>query len=307
MSKEKIYNLFAFLEGNAVKNLGVSSHEMEGTDNQKVAFLQASVSRDFASAKRYAPRKPLSVDEYEARLRLGRHIEIFEDIFKEHNASNHPLCVVTTVENGTPQIRATSEHGPTTLSMLKGTPLGKPGIMIDYLEKCVEGGFFDLPRLINDDYFKAIKVLNNEGLYVSAAKLFVSSIDSIAFVEFGDTQGNFIRWLDRYADLAPLEVTSRELWEFRNGILHMTNLYSRKVQKGQVKSLILSVGSSEHPPLDNPSWKILKFKPLLEVVAGAISKWVGSYNEDPDKMLDFVARYDLTVSDSRLMVIALDK
>jgi hypothetical protein len=247
------------------------------------------------------------VAEYEARLRVGRYLEVFEHIFKEQNASNRPLCVVTTIENGAPQIRAALEHGPTTLSMLKRTALEKQGIMVDYLEKYLEDGAFDMPRLIHDDYFKAIRLLYNEGLFVSAAKLLMSCIDSIAFVEFGDVQDNFIRWLDLYADLAPLEVTSCELWEFRNSILHMTNLYSRKVQKGQVKSLILSVGSSEHPPLDNPSWKILKFKPLLELMAEAISKWVGSYNENPDKMLDFVARYDLTVSDSRLMVIAIDK
>jgi hypothetical protein len=307
MSKEQIYNLFVFLEENAIKSLGICVHEMDGSDDEKVAFLQASVNVDFASARRYTPDKPLSAKEYEARMRLGRHLEIFEDIFREHSASNRPLCVVTTIEGGTPQIRAALEHGPTTLSKLKGTLLGKPGIMIDYLEKYVEGDSFDLPRLINDDYFKAIKLLYNGGLCVSAAKLLMSAIDSIAFVEFGDTQDIFIRWLDRYADLVPLEVTPRELWEFRNGILHMTNLHSRNVQKGQVKSLILSVGSSEHPPLDNPSWKILRFKPLLEVMAEAISKWVGSYNEDRDKILDFVARYDLTVSDSRLTVIALDK
>jgi hypothetical protein len=271
-----------------------------------VAFLQESVNRDFASAKRYVPIKSLSIDEYEARLRLGRHLEIFEDIFKECGASKHPLYVLTTIENGTPQIRATVEHGPTTLSMLRGTPLGKQGVMIDYLEKYIEGGAFDLPRLINDDYFKAIKLLYNEGLFVSAAKLLMSCIDSLAFIEFGDVQENFVQWLDQYADLDSLGITSRELWEFRNGILHMTNLNSRNVQKGKVKSLILSVGSAEHPPLDNPSSKVLKFKPLLDVTAAAISKWVESCNKDRDKFFDFVARYDLTVSDSRLMIITLD-
>jgi hypothetical protein len=134
----------------------------------------------------------------------------------------------------------------------------------------------------------------------------MSCIDSLAFIEFGDVQENFVQWLDQYADLDSLGITSRELWEFRNGILHMTNLNSRNVQKGKVKSLILSVGSAEHPPLDNPSSKVLKFKPLLDVTAAAISKWVESCNKDRDKFFDFVARYDLTVSDSRLMIITLD-
>ncbi len=44
--------------------------------------------------------------------------------------------------------------------------------------------------------------------------------------------GNFSKWLAAYADLTPLGVTAKELWEFRNGLLHMINLSSRAVTAG---------------------------------------------------------------------------
>ncbi len=307
MPTEDIYNLFVFMEGNEITGLGATVYELEGTDDQKIAFLQSRVDRDHASAKRYAPTTSLTIDEYEARLRLGRHLEIFEGIFKERIASRRPLCVVTAIQDGMPKISASLEHGPTTSSRLKGTPLEEQGAMIDYLEEYVKDGGFDIPRLINDDFFRAIKLLYNERLYVSAAKLLMSCIDSIAFIESGDIPGNFIKWLEKYACLDPLGITPDELWEFRNGILHMTNLNSRAVRNGKTMSLILSVGDLDRAPaLGNASWKRLDFKRLLAAIAEAISRWVGSYNKDRGRFLDFVARYDLIVSDSRQVVITLD-
>lgn len=55
--------------------------------------------------------------------------------------------------------------------------------MEDYLVKYTTPEGFDVPRLINDDFFLAIKLLFNSGLYVSASKLLLSFIDSIAYVE----------------------------------------------------------------------------------------------------------------------------
>ena len=161
-----------------------------------------------------------------------------------------------------------------------------------------------LGRLINDDYFLAIRLLCNEGLIVSAAKLLMSFIDSIAFIEFGDIPDNFIKWLEAYAHLDALGITSRELWEFRNGILYMTNINSRAVSKGSVRSLILSIGDLDRAPaLDNPSWKRLNLKQLLGAVADGVSEWAQTYNQDQNKFLEFVARYDLTVSDTRAHLI----
>jgi len=46
--------------------------------------------------------------------------------------------------------------------------------------------------------------------------------------------------------------------------------------------------------------KYFNLKELLETVAGAVSKWIEDFNRNPNKWVDFVTRYDLTVSDSRI-------
>ncbi len=76
--------------------------------------------------------------------------------------------------------------------------------MVDYLHKYVQDGKFDPHQLINDDFFRPIKLLINARHYISAAKLLMSAIDSVALVETGDVPGTppFIRWLDKYVDLA---------------------------------------------------------------------------------------------------------
>jgi hypothetical protein len=189
--------------------------------------------------------------------------------------------------------------------------------MVDYLNTYISDGHFDLPRLINDDYFKAIKLLYNAGHYVSAAKLLMSFLDTIAFVDMGDVSSNFTLWLERYADLTALGITSKELWEYRNGLLHMTNLNSRAVAKGLTAPLIVYVGG--HIPqtitnipddliarpraelgLTQVGVKYFNLKELLNTVAGAVSKWIEDCNRNPNKLVDFVQRYDLTVSDSRV-------
>ncbi len=90
--------------------------------------------------------------------------------------------------------------------------------MQDWLIKYTKDDKFHFDQLINDDYFVAIKLLFNARHLASACKLLVSCIDTLAFIEFGDERNNFASWLDDYVDLAPVGVTSTELWEFRNSI-----------------------------------------------------------------------------------------
>lgn len=59
------------------------------------------------------------------------------------------------------------------------------------------------------------------------------ALDTVAFIDKGDVKDNFCLWLDAYADLKPPGITAKELWEFRNGLLHMTNLHSRSVATGK--------------------------------------------------------------------------
>ncbi len=46
--------------------------------------------------------------------------------------------------------------------------------------------------------------------------------------------------------------------------------------------------------------KYLDLKGLLDVIFAAVTKWIETDNNNPDKLLEFVHRYDLTISDTRL-------
>jgi hypothetical protein len=304
---EIVYNLFLYVEKSRVSALGIVPHELDGTDAEKVSTLQALVQQDFITARRYPLSPKVEWNDYQSLMRLGRQLEIFEPLFKDNNAPVNPLTVVTPIVDEAPRIMAVTGLGALNLDDLCGTPLEEPGAMIDYLQKYEKDGRFDLPRLINDDYFLAIKLLYNAKHYVSAAKLVMSFIDTIAFVDAGDINDGFAKWLDTYADLASLGITSKELWEFRNSLLHMTNLSSRSVISGKTVPLIFYVGSLTRPFPASPSGaKYFSLKGLLDVIAAALSKWIESYNLVPDKWIDFVKRYDLTISDSRVAYFSID-
>jgi len=178
--------------------------------------------------------------------------------------------------------------------------------MLDYLNEYVTDGQFDLPRLINGDYFVAIKLLYNARTFVSCAKLLMSFIDTVAFIDAGDVPDAFILWLKTYADLAPLGISPKELWEFRNGLVHMTNLRSRAVASGRTVPLIFYVGSPSQPLPPNPGGaKYFNLKALLDAIALAVSRWIETYNNNHEKFLDFVSRYDLIVSDSRMSYVRM--
>ena len=112
----------------------------------------------------------------------------------------------------------------------------------------------------------------------------------------------FQKWIDAYADMGRHSASADELWELRNSLLHMTNLDSRKVRSGQVSRIIIyidSITKNERTCTDK-SIKFLNLKQFIDTVAQAISKWVQSYNDNPTKLVHFVKRYDLTVSDMRM-------
>lgn len=124
----------------------------------------------------------------------------------------------------------------------------------------------------------------------------MSCVDTLAFVEYGDVPGNFTRWLDAYVDLRILGISSDELWEFRNSVLHMTNLTSRKVISGKVSPIMPFVGRLNSQPIQPGLAKPFN---LYGLIAG-IGKWGESYNSDREKLLKFIERYDTTISDSRV-------
>jgi hypothetical protein len=172
--------------------------------------------------------------------------------------------------------------------------------MEDYLLKFMTKDGFDIMRLFDEDFLKAFKLCWNDRRYASAVKLLTSFIDTIAFLEFGDEPHNFQKWLDTYCELSRIGITSDELWEFRNSIVHMTNARSRKVLSGKVLPLVIYVGGVH--PIDLP--KADGLKPLglwqlyLELEEGLV-KWIESFNSDRTKLEVFIDRYDGVISDAR--------
>jgi hypothetical protein len=134
----------------------------------------------------------------------------------------------------------------------------------------------------------------------------MSFIDTIAFIDAGDVRDGFSQWLEKYADLTSLGNSPKELWEFRNGLLHMTNLRSRGVASGYTAPLIFYVGTPLRPMPSNPSGaKYFSLKGLLDIIAAAVSNWIQTYNRNPEKLATFVQRYDLTISDTRVAYLTL--
>lgn len=130
-------------------------------------------------------------------------------------------------------------------------------------------------------------------------KLLLSCLDSISYIEYGDKGTPFVRWLDDFADLSRLRVTSVELWELRNGLLHMTNLHSRRVRNQSIRRISFRVGGQ---PGESDGIFYFVFSDLIDAYGKAIGRWLESYNADRAKFAKFVERYDQTISDSRLAV-----
>ena len=61
---EKTFNLFIFVENDIIHELGVVVHDQEGTDQEKLTFLQSQVVTDFKKAiQLLIPNRYLIEDE----------------------------------------------------------------------------------------------------------------------------------------------------------------------------------------------------------------------------------------------------
>jgi hypothetical protein len=301
---ERIFNIFIYFEGGIAKSYGIRHHKHDGSDPEKMAFLQTAVETDFPIARRFLLLRSFTRPEWIAQQRLGINIGLFEEGFDHFRASQEPCLCITTIVDGIPRVDIKTD-----LSPFWGEKVGQdlPGSMDDWLKKYTDGDTFQFDRLFNDDYFVAIKLLYNARHIASAAKLLMSCIDTMAFIEHGDTSGNFKKWLENFVDLAPLGINIEELWEFRNSIVHMTNLSSRKVIAGKVLPITPYIGSGELTThIQSSGMKPFNFYSLVLAVAAGIKKWGESYNNDRDKFMKFVERYDTLISDSRLAEYVVD-
>ena len=139
----------------------------------------------------------------------------------------------------------------------------------------------------------AIQLLWNNRKYVSCLKLVFSTIDTLGFIEYGlDGRNCFASWLDEYCDLGAVGVSSAELWELRNSLIHMTNLDSRKVRSGSTDRLLPRIADPDRevaPFVDGMKvFHVARF--VAAVLPRGIEKWLQSYNQERGKFAEFVER-----------------
>ncbi|QGZ35682.1 hypothetical protein [Stappia indica] len=295
---EDIYNIYLVMENDVCRSARYVVHRLSfDTDDEAVAFLRARVEGDLVDSVVFPIARQFTLSEYYSHIRLGQGMALYDDLLQALKASVSPLCVTTLVVDDRVRVDHASEHGDPDIylnpQVLGGTK------MDDWLLKYTSDTSIDLTQLIHDDYFTAIKLTYNAKLYVSAMKLLLSCLDSVSYIEYGDKGTPFVRWLDDFADLSRLGVTSKELWELRNGLLHMTNLQSRQVRNQKTRRISFRIGGK---PGEADSIYYFVFSDLIDAYGKAIGRWLGSYNTDRAKFVKFVERYDETISDSRFAV-----
>lgn len=179
--------------------------------------------------------------------------------------------------------------------------------MRKYLEPYKEGSSYDLFRLIHDDHLRGPQLLWNNSLRMPAVKLLLSTLDTLAFISFGDRQRNFQDWVDKYFALKKLNVTADELWEFRNSLLHMNNNTSRKVASGLVRPIIPYFGGGTLPEEytgDSPVAAMMDGDMFVTEVLNSINVFCESIKADPTQLEIVLQGYDKVFSDARYLDIS---
>jgi hypothetical protein len=296
---ELAFNLFYFVRGDILREIGAVGHPIDASDEAMGPKLRAAVSADLSHARRFPlPRQftGMTVAEYNALERLGLQLELYEPAFAELNGPAHPLVCITAVVDGMIETDGTTDELRLRLGPFQGHPKVGDGVMGDYLDSYLTPDGLDIPRLLNDDHFEAIRFLYKERSYLACMKLLASFIDTVAFLEYGDVQGNFAHWLDAYVDMPLLGITSDQLWELRNSLLHMSNLDSRRVLSGKVDRISFFVGPRGTPHRLHPATGVyFNLSDLVVAVAHGLTAWLETFASNRDKLRRFVQRYDRIV------------
>ena len=271
------------------RSIGYRRYHREGPPEDLVQFLRERVDVDFTNATQHMLPEAVDWAEIPSVVRSGDIWELLDRC--GINVGHDEIYCVTYIVNGQPRFDEFSDEFA-------------PDAIPDYLRIYFTDEGFDFTKLINDDYFDSIKLLWNSRKYISALKLILSMIDTIGFIEYGPKADCFVRWLDQYCELRKVGVTSAEVWELRNALLHMSNLASRRNRTGQVQRLLpMFTHPSVEIPIDVDVYKGFHVNLfLLDVFPRAIGTWLQTYKSDRSKFRSFVARYDTIVSEARMGV-----
>lgn len=311
MSKEKVFNIFPVCKDDIINKIGYKTHIIEGNDAEKIKFLQMNIEKDknnlsfvdlpenFYIEKGDAEKiRGISILNYN-NLVLNNSISVLlENIFQHEDSSNTPLFVATILKDDNIIVDEIFKSEPIH-SSLKFKKITER-IPKHYFEAYLTNDGFDLFSLLNDDFFKAIKLLFQNKFYVSSIKLLLSTIDSISFLEFGDESKIFVKWLEKYCELNKVGITNEELWEFRNSLLHMTNNKSRKVIQNKVSPLQFYIASdNSFKPTSGDNTKFFNLNLLIDEYLEGLKRWSKCFEDDSIKLDLFFTRYDLIISDYR--------
>jgi len=312
---EVIVNLFFFVEKRLVKSLGASGHTFEGDEEQAKLFLQNRVAIGSTACTSYSlpvenlkawlgidAEQGLPIEMYSYLRRCGKAVWLFEEALRDVRAPAVPFVLITAVVDGQPQTDAVGHANPIDCPEIHFKAFGEKIKGTDWLAANITASDLNVHELLGDDFTEAIKVLYASKLYVSAMKLIMSFIDTVAFIELGDVQGNYVTWLSKYANLALVGAKPSELWEFRNAILHMTNPFSRKVHSGSVAPLSFYIEASSRNVRVDPDTgtKMFCFEAFYEAIIEALDRWTKSYSGNLSKQLEFIERYDTILSEGRI-------
>ena len=291
MSRRAI-NIFFYEKDGLIHSIGYRIYEYEGTFHEVIKFLRSRISRDHPEAIVCELKEPITRQFFWLVDRAGEVPELlkrngvpFEEL---------PYCM-THIVDGRPRVNEVciDDSFPSDEYPEKGP---------DYLVNYLTPSGFDFHRLLNDEFFVPVKILWNHKRYVSALKLLFSAVDSISFIEFGRMGKPFLKWIGTYCDLDPLQVTSTEVWELRNSLIHMTNLESHRVRKGHIKKLVPIVSTDNlFIPQEMNGYKAFNIGGFMQIVIPkGLEKWLSTYNQDRDKFATFVERFDAVASEMQV-------
>ena len=110
--KEKVFNLFLYIDKGIITEIGVTTHEVTGSDEEKLALMKNAVSSGFEKNIRFlVPAKfkifvngrtiqGIFYDTYMRICSMGAEIELFEEIFEHYYTPGMPLYWVTPIVDG---------------------------------------------------------------------------------------------------------------------------------------------------------------------------------------------------------------
>ena len=286
---EKITNIFEFGNATHVDSFGWYSHTRKGTYLEQLCFLRSRATIDHAIATRMYFNAKFAWNDFRAMTRLNglNQLLVAAGVMPEDG-----IYCITPIVNGKAKYTAIQDTQ------------SKEG-QSDYLYKYMTEGGLDFPKLFHDDFFEPIELLWNKKHYVACLKVLFTVIDSFGYLEFGPVGNCFGKWLDKFCNLKKCGVTSQELWELRNSLIHMSNLDSRKVERGKVERLSPQITHPNQDMVPHPDGtKAFHFARFLSVTFPlGVEKWVESFSGDIQKLISFVKRYDRIVSETRTRVV----